>query len=435
MVDGFDVFPEDSIFGPGSGEIDDNQRIDSPNVGGGGGGGAPAPTPTPVPTPRPLILVSCCVDDGTGRCAGPCQDYSTPDGLCPSTLAEDDFSSNELAFTLIPCAFAPPPQPTPTPTPRPTPEPTPTPVSEIQSVFCGPTSGPEQCTEYQVSVTAGSDLSPDRLCGLVSLNTLRTLVPCDPTPIATPTPTPTPQPGPEPTPTPTPTRTPTPTPTRTPTPTPTRTTVEDTPTPTPTPRAATPTPTPTRTPTPTPTPQPLIATATPTPTPLPLIATATPTPTPTRTPTPTPTRTPTPTPTPTPVPTWRSCIDGKLKNGFPPDDYVLRQFLGPIGGVCYEPSTFIGFNPSLDNIRYIYQRGSSQFPRSFEFEITNPSAAISYLINFEVDTKLFEVVPRRLTVGPRETSQKINISVRRDNINEFGDGITNFDLKVNVEEI
>jgi hypothetical protein len=218
---------------------------------------------------------------------------------------------------------------------------------------------------------------------------------------------------------------------------PTQPTPTLTPTRTPTPRPFTPTPTPTLTPTRTPTPRPFTPTPTPTrtPTPTPRPATNTPTPTPTRTPTPTPTRTPTPTPTPTPVPTWRNCVNGNLINGFPPDDYVLRRFLGPGGGVCYEPSTFIGFNPSLENIRFIYQRGSSQFPRPFEFEITNPSSAVSYKINFEVDTQLFDVNPRTLTIGPRETSQKINISTRRDNIEEFGDGVTNFDLKVNVEEI
>jgi hypothetical protein len=196
-----------------------------------------------------------------------------------------------------------------------------------------------------------------------------------------------------------------------------------TPTPTPTPIPVGPTPTPAP-PGPTPTPVPVAPTPTPTPTPTPVAPTATPV-----------APTPTPTPTPTPVPQWRDCIDGALKNGFPPTDYVTRAFQGPGGGICFEPASFIGFNPSLNNIRFTYQRATSQFPKPFEFEIDNPSSVISYKVTFDTNTKFFEVTPRQITIGPRQTSQKINISIKRENIGEFGDGLTNFDLSVRVEEI
>jgi hypothetical protein len=161
----------------------------------------------------------------------------------------------------------------------------------------------------------------------------------------------------------------------------------------------------------------------------------TPTPTPTPAPTPAPTSTPTPTPTPTPIPQWRGCIDGKLNTGTPPAGYVVRSFTGPGGGSCFEPPSFIGFSPAIDNIRFVYQRATSQFPKPFEFEIENPSFAVSYKVTFDTNTKFFEVSPRQITIGPRQTSQKINISVKQQNIEEFGDGFTNFDLRVRVEEI
>jgi hypothetical protein len=170
---------------------------------------------------------------------------------------------------------------------------------------------------------------------------------------------------------------------------------------------------------------------------LPPEATATPTPTPTLTPTPTPTLTPTPTPTltPTPVPQWRNCTDGKLKTGLPRNNYVSRRFRGPGGGLCFEPASFIGFNPPLDNIRFDYQRAGSQFPSPYGFEVTNPSSVVSYRIMFETNSRFFEVSPKQITIGPSETSQRINISANMQNIDEFGDGFTTFNLKVKVEEV
>jgi hypothetical protein len=147
---------------------------------------------------------------------------------------------------------------------------------------------------------------------------------------------------------------------------------------------------------------------------------------------------PPPTPSPTSPPRWRSCIDGEVRVGFPRDEfgeYVARIFPGIGGGTCFEPPSFIGFYPPLDNIKFRYQRNSSEFPVPFEFEVQNPSFAVSYKIKFETNTRFFQVTPREIIIEPRETSQIINISLNRQNINEFGDGNTIFDLKVLVEEI
>lgn len=154
---------------------------------------------------------------------------------------------------------------------------------------------------------------------------------------------------------------------------------------------------------------------------------------PVETPTPTPTATPDPTPVPE-VSRWRSCIDGELNDGVPPGEYVVRQYRGVVGGVCWEPTSTIGFNPSLNNVNFSYQRGSS-FPAPFEFEVENPSFSTSYLVTFETNTRYFTIIPRQVVVNPREVSEKINISVDVENIEQFGDGITNFNLEVSIEEV
>jgi hypothetical protein len=133
-------------------------------------------------------------------------------------------------------------------------------------------------------------------------------------------------------------------------------------------------------------------------------------------------------------PRWRNCINGNLIDGSPPAEYVSRRFRGPGGGLCFEPASFIGFRPSLENIIFRYQRASSQFPASFVFDVDNPSFAVSYRITFEINNRFFEVSPRQFTIAP-DSSRRINISANRQNINEFQDGITPIDFKVRVEEI
>jgi hypothetical protein len=146
---------------------------------------------------------------------------------------------------------------------------------------------------------------------------------------------------------------------------------------------------------------------------------------------------PTPPPvTPSPVapPTWRNCADGKLYEGTPPQGYKISSYGGAGGGVCWEPSAEIGFNPSPDNVNFIYQRGSSAFPNPFEFEVENSTFGISYKINFETNADYFIVTPREIRLEPR-SKRKINIEVRRDRLENLGDGLTNFNLRVDVEEI
>lgn len=128
-------------------------------------------------------------------------------------------------------------------------------------------------------------------------------------------------------------------------------------------------------------------------------------------------------------------MSGTLKQGVPPAAFVARAFPGTGGGVCWEPDGTIGFNPSINNIRFSYARASSQFPSPFEFEVSNPSSVISYKITFSTNSEFFTVTPREITIGPRETNKRIQLTVRRDNIDRFGDGLTRFSLVTRIEEI
>jgi hypothetical protein len=369
------------FLGGAFGEIE----LDAPDreplrVNGQGGGGTSAPPPTPSPI-RPLISVNCCVDSGTGQCGSDCISYDTVDGLCPDIGAGD---LGDASFRLIPCdPFRTPPPVAPTPPPTIT---TPPPVivvsppvdvgTESVPVFCGPTSGFEECQRYDVLITRNSDTSSSRLCSLVSLNIGRTVVPCDPQRPATPPPI-VPPPV--------------------------------------TPPPIFVTPPPVTGPTPPPatvvTPPPIFVT------PPPVAATPPPV-----------------TPPPVAPQTWRSCIDGELYEGSPPQGYKISTYRGAGGGVCWEPSTEVGFNPSPDKANFIYQRGSSNFPNPFEFEVENPSFGVSYKINFETNSDYFNVTPREIRLEPQSKKQ-INVEVRRDRLENLGDGLTNFNLRVDIEEI
>lgn len=183
---------------------------------------------------------------------------------------------------------------------------------------------------------------------------------------------------------------------------------------------ASPTPTPTRqvqpSPTPTPTPSNSAITTAPEPTPLPSV-------------------TPTPTPSPSPQ-VWKSCIDGTVKVGFPPNGYRQGIYLGDeLNTACWEPVTELGINPSLSNIVFDYQRGSSIFPAKKEFTIDNPSYATSYNIKVIVDETLFTVEPSANFVALPRQATKFRIGVNQNNISKFGDGQTNFAMRLETTEL
>lgn len=132
--------------------------------------------------------------------------------------------------------------------------------------------------------------------------------------------------------------------------------------------------------------------------------------------------------------TWLSCMDTRVREGNPPEDYRLVPDVRPGGTSCWEPITEVGFTPSLRNLSFRYRRGSAIFPDGVSFTAQNPSYGLSYRVRLETNEQLFKITPREFVIGPRD-NQTINISVNRNNINDFGDGVSNFDLILNIEEV
>lgn len=131
---------------------------------------------------------------------------------------------------------------------------------------------------------------------------------------------------------------------------------------------------------------------------------------------------------------WLSCMDSQVRRGNAPDDYRLVPDVRPGGTTCWEPISEVGFTPSLRDLSFRYRRGSALYPNAVTFTAQNPSYGISYRVRLETNQRLFNVTPNAFIIGPRE-NQTINIGINKNNIEQFGDGITNFDLILNIEEV
>lgn len=146
---------------------------------------------------------------------------------------------------------------------------------------------------------------------------------------------------------------------------------------------------------------------------------------------PPPSPSPTPPPASAPVEEWRLCSTGELQTGPRPADFREVAYLGAGGGTCWEPRTDIGFSPSLENLVFNYQRGSSQYPSQYQVDVINSSFSLSYNLQFETDYRYFDIQPRQLSLGPQQT-RTITISVVQSTLNNLGDGQTQFGLNVIV---
>jgi hypothetical protein len=113
-------------------------------------------------------------------------------------------------------------------------------------------------------------------------------------------------------------------------------------------------------------------------------------------------------------------------------DYREVTYSG--GGTCWEPSTDVGFDPPLSNLTFVYQRGSDIFPKPYTFKAQNPSTAISYRVRLTTNNIYFAVTPSEFVISPRGT-QNISIAINEPTIPQFGDGTTDFDLKVDINQI
>jgi hypothetical protein len=142
---------------------------------------------------------------------------------------------------------------------------------------------------------------------------------------------------------------------------------------------------------------------------------------------------PGPTPTPT-VRQWRNCIDDKLETWPPPNGYREVPYSGASGGTCWEPITEVGFDPSISNLTFVYQRGTDAFPAPYYFKAQNPSTAISYRVKFSTNNTYFTITPAEFNIGPRE-SVNVSVSLNEPTIPDFGDGVTDFTLRLDITQI
>jgi hypothetical protein len=129
---------------------------------------------------------------------------------------------------------------------------------------------------------------------------------------------------------------------------------------------------------------------------------------------------------------WRSCIDGNLRPGTPPSDYVNRLY--PKGGTCWEPGGQLGFEPSLaEALSYEWRRGSLVMPESRTVKATNPSYAATYAVSITSDPDI-TITPKAFTIGPRE-STNFTVSVTQPLLNRLADGTTELILNVQLQEL
>jgi hypothetical protein len=131
---------------------------------------------------------------------------------------------------------------------------------------------------------------------------------------------------------------------------------------------------------------------------------------------------------------WRNCIDDKLELWPPPNGYREVSYGGASGGTCWEPVTEVGFDPSLSNLTFTYQRGTDVFPAPYYFKAQNPSTAISYRVAFSTNNTYFSITPAEFNIGPRETVN-ISVALNEPTIPQFGDGVTDFTLRLDITQI
>lgn len=153
---------------------------------------------------------------------------------------------------------------------------------------------------------------------------------------------------------------------------------------------------------------------------------------------PVPSPTPFPSPTPSPIPSppavnWKNCVSGAVVDGYPPSSY-RQSIYDELGTVCWEP-VGLGFNPPLNDVMFEYRRGSLVFPSKKEFTATNASRTAKYEVTVVLDNNKFIVEPAYPLVILPQTTATLSIRLNPSNINQFGDGDTNFSMRVTTKEV
>lgn len=131
--------------------------------------------------------------------------------------------------------------------------------------------------------------------------------------------------------------------------------------------------------------------------------------------------------------TWRDCLDGTLRDGTPPLDYIQVAYNGAGGGTCWEPSATIGFEPDLDKVlTFDWRRGTATLPDARRFTVVNPSSAVSFEATITTNSNLI-VTPSTFTLNPRST-QVVIITPTQALFDALGDGISTLNFKIEFVE-
>lgn len=146
-----------------------------------------------------------------------------------------------------------------------------------------------------------------------------------------------------------------------------------------------------------------------------------------------------PAPPPIAIPTWRSCIDGNLREGTPPNDFIQVPF--PAGGTCWEPKFDIGFEPGLDSLRFNWRRGSKTYPDVKTFKVINPSNVLTFEIKLTTNPDVVLTVNGKETtrggfavfsLGPK-SQQTVGVKVSDALLQKLADGTST--LEMNIEAL
>ena len=132
--------------------------------------------------------------------------------------------------------------------------------------------------------------------------------------------------------------------------------------------------------------------------------------------------------------TWRDCVDGTLRVGTPPTDYVQVAYTGAGGGTCWEPRAVIGFEPNLEEVlNFDWRRGNTNYPEPKTFKITNPSQTLSFDVLITTNPQV-TVTPPSFRIAPR-SSQTVTLSPSSALFDALADGISSIGFNIEITEV
>jgi hypothetical protein len=108
--------------------------------------------------------------------------------------------------------------------------------------------------------------------------------------------------------------------------------------------------------------------------------------------------------------------------------------LGVEGGICWEPTTVVSFEPDLNTaLNFIYNRGTTNYPAPQVITAFNPSYVSTFLVTFQTNPEII-ITPSTLTLSPR-SSTTFAVGIRSELYDKLGDGDSRIKLNVDITEL